>query len=88
MTSAFLNSNWPITLIDAAFRSLLMAAAVGLGLGLLRVNNVRARKVAWMLVLSAAITMPIVAPWAESQAWLPIKAAEVPAQKWLERAAA
>ena len=67
MTASFLNLGWPMTLIDAAARSILMAFAVGVGLQTFRVTNVRARKVAWVLVLTGAITMPMLAPWVESQ---------------------
>src|SRR5260370_19126991 len=87
MTASFLNFGWPITLLDAAARSLLMAAAVAAGLRLLRVSNVRARKAAWVLVLTGAMTMPVIAPWAESQALLPIESAVVPVRTWLARIA-
>ncbi len=88
MTASFLNLGWPITLIDAAARSILMAIAVAAGLRLLRVTNVKARKVAWVLVLTGSMTMPMLAPWVESRAWLPVRAAVVPLQTWLEQAAA
>jgi len=39
-------------LLEAAARSLLMAAAVGAGLALLRARNVVAQKSAWVLVLA------------------------------------
>ena len=45
-------------LVESALRSLLCAAVVGLGLTLFRVRNVPARKLAWTLVLMAAIAMP------------------------------
>ena len=88
MTASFLNPGWPMTLIDAAARSILMAFAVGVGLHTFRVTNVRARKVAWVLVLTGAITMPMLAPWVESQAWLSARAAVVPLQAWVEQAKA
>src|SRR5260370_39497283 len=87
MTASFLNFGWPITLLDAAARSLLMAAAVAAGLRLLRVSNVRARKAAWVLVLTGAMIMPVLAPWAESQALLPIESAVVPVRTWLAKVA-
>ena len=87
MTASFLNLSWATTLFDAAARSLLMAGAVAIGLRLFHVNNVRARKVAWVLVLVGAVTMPVLAPWAESQAWLPVGAAVVPVRTWLEQVA-
>ncbi len=67
------SDSWLWNLADAAARSLLMAAAVGFGLSLLRVGNVMARKVAWTLVLCSAFAMPALAPWVESQSWLPIR---------------
>lgn len=45
-------------LVESALRSLLCAAVVGLGLTVFRVRNVPARKLAWTLVLVAAILMP------------------------------
>ena len=47
-------------ILEAAFRSLLMALAVWAGIRLFRVQAVLAQKVAWVLVLLAAGTMPIV----------------------------
>ncbi len=47
------------TILDAALRSLVAAAAVGAGLHLLRVRNVLAQKVAWGMVLAAALAMPL-----------------------------
>jgi hypothetical protein len=51
--------------LEAAFRSLLMALAVWGAIRLLRVQAVVAQKLAWVLVLMAAATMPFVmrAPW-------------------------
>lgn len=45
-------------LVESALRSLLCAAVVGLGLTVFRVRNVPARKLAWTLVLLAAVWMP------------------------------
>jgi beta-lactamase regulating signal transducer with metallopeptidase domain len=52
-------------ILEAAFRSLLMAVAVWAGIRMMRVQAVLAQKVAWVLVLVAAGTMPLVmrAPW-------------------------
>jgi beta-lactamase regulating signal transducer with metallopeptidase domain len=52
-------------ILEAAFRSLLMGVAVWAGIRALRVQAVVAQKVAWVLVLLAAVTMPLVmrAPW-------------------------
>jgi beta-lactamase regulating signal transducer with metallopeptidase domain len=52
-------------ILEAAFRSLLMALAVWAGIRMLRVQAVLAQKIAWVLVLLAAGTMPLVmrAPW-------------------------
>jgi beta-lactamase regulating signal transducer with metallopeptidase domain len=46
-------------LLEAAFRSLLMAVAVWAGIRLFRVQAVLAQKIAWALVLVASIVMPI-----------------------------
>jgi hypothetical protein len=48
--------------IEAAFRSALLALAVGAGLRMFRVRNVLAQKSAWGLVLAAAFLMPVLAP--------------------------
>ena len=87
MTASIPSGSWLWSLADAGARSLLMAAAVGLGLRLLRVNNVMARKVAWMLVLCGGIMMPMLAPWAARQPWLPMRTAVVPMRAWVERLA-
>jgi hypothetical protein len=50
-------------IIEAALRSLLVAAAVWAGLRVLRVTNVLAQKAAWGLVLAAAVLMPVVMHW-------------------------
>jgi len=52
-------------ILEAAFRSMLMALAVWACIRLLRVQAVLAQKVAWALVLVAAGTMPMVMhlPW-------------------------
>jgi beta-lactamase regulating signal transducer with metallopeptidase domain len=52
-------------ILEAAFRSLLMAAAVWAVIRMMRVQAVLAQKVAWVLVLLAAGTMPLVMhiPW-------------------------
>lgn len=47
-------------ILEAAFRSLLMALAVWTAIRLLRVRAVLPQKVAWVLVLVAAGTMPLV----------------------------
>ena len=45
-------------LIEAALRSLIMGAAIFAALRLLRINQVRARRVAWLLALAGALAMP------------------------------
>ncbi len=54
-----------VWLLEAAFRSLLMAVAVWAGMRTMRVQGVLAQKVAWVLVLVAAGTMPLAmrVPW-------------------------
>ncbi|MFC5862666.1 M56 family metallopeptidase [Acidicapsa dinghuensis] len=47
-------------ILEAAFRSLLMAAAVWAGIRMMRVQAVLAQKLAWVLVLLAAGIMPFV----------------------------
>lgn len=52
-------------ILEAALRSTLMALAVWAAIRLLRVQAVLAQKVAWVLVLAAAASMPLLmhAPW-------------------------
>jgi len=50
-------------LIEAALRALVVALTVWAGLRLLRVSNVLAQKVAWGMVLAAALAMPFVMRW-------------------------
>jgi hypothetical protein len=50
-------------LIEAALRALLVALVVWAGLRLLRVGNVMAQKMAWALVLAAAVAMPLLMRW-------------------------
>jgi len=45
-------------ILESAARTLLLTAAVWTALRLLRVGNVIAQKIAWVLVLAAAIAMP------------------------------
>ena len=51
----------PLTVIlEAAFRSIVMALAVWAGIRMMRVHHVLAQKLAWVLVLLAAVLMPLV----------------------------
>lgn len=57
--------------IEAALRGLLFAAAVGLGLRLLRIRHVPTRKAAWSLVLLASLAMPLLMRWQPGRlAWV------------------
>lgn len=49
-------------LIEAALRSVLLAAAVWVGLRAFRVRNVVVQKMAWAMVLAGAALMPVLAP--------------------------
>jgi hypothetical protein len=60
-------------IVEAALRSLLVAAAVWGGLRAFRVRNVLVQKAAWGLVLAAAICMPAIMRWQ----WLPAGSALV-----------
>lgn len=50
------------SLFEWAMRALVVAAAVWAGLGILRVRDVLAQKLAWGLVLGAAVLMPVLLP--------------------------
>ncbi len=72
-----------VTLGDAAVRALLVAGAVGVGLRILAPRHVPAQKTAWGLVLTGALLMPVLAPWAGNATWLPSEATfVVPAHTW------
>ncbi len=61
--------------IEAALRSLVLAAAVWAGLRVFRIRNVLAQKAAWTIVLLGALLMPLVAPLAAC--WRALPAATV-----------
>jgi beta-lactamase regulating signal transducer with metallopeptidase domain len=66
-------------LLEAVLRTFGAAAAVWLGLRLLRVRNLLAQKAAWGIVLAAALAMPALMRWQ----WLPAWAAvELPTPSW------
>ena len=58
-------------LMEAAARSVFLALAVWMFLGLLKVRNVMAQKAAWGLVLAGALAMPLVLPLASHWTVLP-----------------
>jgi len=66
-------------LIDAALRSLLLALGVWAALQLLRVRNVLAEKAAWMMVLAAAVVMPLMLLLAARWQGMPVPKLLVPA---------
>jgi beta-lactamase regulating signal transducer with metallopeptidase domain len=69
-------------IVESALRSLMMAAVVWAGIKLLRVRNVTVQKMAWGLVLMAAVAMPGLVRW-----YLPRSrvAVVVPVQKFVPR---
>ena len=46
-------------LLEAALRSLVMGAIIFAALRLLRIEQVRARRTAWLLALAGALAMPL-----------------------------
>jgi beta-lactamase regulating signal transducer with metallopeptidase domain len=68
---------------EAVLRALIAACVLGAGLRLLRVRNVPAQKVAWGLVLLAALAMPLLMRWQRLPAWAAVK---VPAIAWTRTA--
>src|SRR5262249_49434977 len=50
-------------ILESALRSLLMAAGGWAGIKVLRVRNVAVQKMAWALVLMAALAMPGLVGW-------------------------
>ena len=73
-----------ITLIlESALRTFVLAAAAWTALRLLRVTNVVAQKIAWTIVLAAALVMP----WVVRQHWVKLPAIAIPAS-WTAHARA
>ncbi|HMG84414.1 MAG TPA: M56 family metallopeptidase [Terracidiphilus sp.] len=58
-------------LVEAALRSVFLALAVWMGLGVLKVRNVLAQKAVWGLVLAGALAMPLVLPMVSHWSVLP-----------------
>ncbi len=83
-------------LVEASIRALVAAVAVWAGLRLLGVGNVLVQKVAWGLVLLAALAMPLLPRSQATPAWVGLKlpavrlpALELPAPStWMQRQAA
>lgn len=57
-------SNFFVVLVESALRALVLAVAVSAGLRVFRVRNVVAAKLAWTMVLAAAVLMPALMPLA------------------------
>jgi hypothetical protein len=51
-----MNAPW---LLEAAVRTLVMGSIILLGLQVLRIEQVRARRTAWLLALGGALLMPL-----------------------------
>ncbi|UWZ82557.1 M56 family metallopeptidase [Occallatibacter riparius] len=80
-----MSSSLAALLVDSAARSLLVAAVVGVGLFAFRTRNVVAQKAAWMLVLTAAVLMPWLAPWAARIPVLHSATIQLPQNLWHAR---
>jgi hypothetical protein len=61
--------------LESAARTFLLAAAAWTALRLLRVTNVVAQKIAWIIVLAAALAMPFLV----RQQWMKLQAVSIPA---------
>ena len=83
-------------LVEASIRPLVAAVAIWAGLRLLGVGNVLVQKVAWGLVLLAALAMPLLPRSQAMPAWVGLKlpavrlpALELPApSRWMQEQAA
>lgn len=62
-------------ILESAARTLVLAAAAWAALRILRVRHVVAQKIAWTLVLAAAVAMPFLMRWH----WVTLKPVTVPA---------
>ena len=72
-----MNSALVPLLLEASLRALVAAVAVWAGLRLLGVGNVLVQKVAWGLVLVAALAMPLLPRWQAMPDWFALR---LPAQ--------
>jgi len=71
--------------IEAAFRSILVAAVVWTGLRALRVRNVVAQKAVWALVLVSTLLMPLLVPLTARLQLLPaVATVTLPFHLWTE----
>jgi bla regulator protein blaR1 len=62
-------------ILESAARTFMLAAAAWAALRLLRVTNVVAQKIAWSIVLAAAVAMP----WVVRQHWMRLPPIAIPA---------
>jgi hypothetical protein len=65
-------------LLEAALRTLIMGAVIFAALRLLRIHQVRAQRIAWLLALLGALAMPALVNWHVGPRLLP----EMPAYPW------
>ena len=61
-------------LLESAARTLILAAAAWLALRIFRVRHVMAQKIAWTLVLAAAVVMPFLMRWH----WITLRPVTIP----------
>ncbi len=65
------------TVIEAAFRSVLLGSVIWAGLRMLRVQAARTRKAVWISVLLAALAMPLIMQWQTLKVTPPAASQEV-----------
>ncbi len=65
------------TMIEAAFRSLVLGAVIWAGLRILGVHGARTRKVVWLAVLLAAVLMPLIMQWQTLKVYPPMASHEM-----------
>jgi beta-lactamase regulating signal transducer with metallopeptidase domain len=73
-------------LLEAAARALLGAIALWLGMRLLRVGNAMVQKAAWIMVLCAALAMPLLMRWQWRQAWVSVSLPQTAWLQWMPQA--
>jgi beta-lactamase regulating signal transducer with metallopeptidase domain len=74
--------------LEAALRALMAAAAVWVGLRILRVANVLVLKATWALVLVASLALPLAPHWPGLPSWAALKLPAMPAFSVLQQAVA
>ena len=79
-----MNSAVTQLLLEAAGRALVAALVMWFAMRLLRVANAPVQKVAWTIVLCAAVAMPLIVRWQWHPSWAAVQLPAASWSKWLQ----